>query len=97
RRIGKSSILLRLKRLFDDGRRYLPIYIDCEACFNDADFFAALREHTDVPDDGTPLAFQRTANLIRSKASPKQVVLLVDEIDELLAFDVHREPPGLLF
>ena len=42
RRIGKSSILLRLKRLLGDDPRYHAIYLDCEAHFTDGDLFAAV-------------------------------------------------------
>ena len=48
RRIGKSSILLRLKRLLGDDPRYRAIYLDCEAHFTDGDLFAAVREHAGV-------------------------------------------------
>jgi hypothetical protein len=94
RRIGKSSILLRLKRLFGDDRRYLPIYLDCEARFDYEDFFAGVGEHLNMTVTADPLAFQRTAATLRGASLP---VFLFDEVDELLSFDAKHQPPGQLF
>ena len=97
RRIGKSSVLLRLNRLLGDDPRYHTIYIDCEAHFTDDDFFAAVREHVDGPADGDPRSFRQMVTRLRETSSPRQVVFLLDEIDELLAFDAERRPAGQLF
>jgi hypothetical protein len=97
RRIGKSSILLRLKGLLGDDQRYHTIYVDCEAHFKDADFLGTVGEHLDRPVGGDPPSFRQLAVALRDAHSPKQVVFLLDEIDELLAFDAGRRPPGQLF
>ena len=97
RRIGKSSILLRLKRVLGDDPRYHALYIDCEAHFTDDDFFASVREQLDRPADGDPYSFRQMAIRLRETNSPRQVVFLLDEIDELLAFDAERHPAGQLF
>jgi hypothetical protein len=97
RRIGKSSILLRLKRLLGDDPRYHAIYVDCEAHFRDEDFVAAVREHVDVPAGGEPWSFRAMATRIRDAYRPRQVIFLLDEIDELLAIDAERRPPAQLF
>ena len=97
RRIGKSSILLRLNRLLADDPRYRPIYMDCEATFDDEDFLAALRDHVEMPAQGDPPSFRRLVAALKEASSPKQLVFLLDEIDELLAFDASRHQTAQLF
>jgi hypothetical protein len=97
RRIGKSSILLRLRRLFGDDPRYRAIYIDCEAQFDYRSFFASCREYANVPVDDDPSSFQRIAAALRAENASQVVVFLLDEIDELLEFDADRHPRGALF
>jgi len=95
RRIGKSSILLRLNRLFSDDPHYQPIYLDCEARYDYEDFFGGLGEHLGADLDSDPRAFQRAAATVREPS--KLTVFLLDEIDELLSFDARQTPPGKLF
>ncbi len=95
RRIGKSSVLLRLKRLLGDDPRYRPIYLDCEARFDYEGFFDGLVEQTGKPVTGGPLQFQKIASAFRE--NDQLPVFLLDEIDELLAYDTERQPPGQLF
>jgi hypothetical protein len=97
RRIGKSSVLLRLKRLLGDDPRYRAIYMDCEARFDDRSFFEAFREFVELPAVCDPLEFRRAATALRDSSSPRQVIILLDEVDELLAFDAARERPAQLF
>lgn len=97
RRIGKSSILLRLRRLFGDDPRYRAIYLDCEARFDYENFFAGLGESLDVPVDGTPSSFQQITKALGHGRPSQMVVFLLDEIDELLDFDSKRRPSGALF
>ena len=97
RRIGKSSVLLRLNRLLGDDPHYHAIYLDCEAHFTDDDFFAAVCEHVNGPVEDDPRSFRQMVTRLREASSPKKVVFLLDEIDELLAFDAERRPAGQLF
>ena len=75
RRIGKSSILLRLNQLFTEDPRYQPMYLDCEARYDYEDFFAGLGERLGADLESDPLAFQRAAATIR-QPSTLTVVLL---------------------
>jgi hypothetical protein len=95
RRIGKSSVLLSLKRRLGDSPRYRPIYLDCEARFDYEGFFDGLAEPAGRPAIGDPLQFQRLASSLREQ--DRLPVFLLDEIDELLAYDAQRQPPGQLF
>jgi hypothetical protein len=97
RRIGKSSVLLRLRRLLGDDPRYRPIYIDCEARLDYENFLATLQEYANLDVDAHPASFGRLAAALRERSLPRTVVFLLDEIDELLEFDVRRDPRGPLF
>src|SRR5262249_34014490 len=96
RKIGKSSILMRLRRLFEDDARYRAIYIDCEAQFDYENFFSALREHLNVEVGSEPASFPSVAVAVRNSSPSRTLVFLLDEIDELLEFDANRHPRGPL-
>jgi len=98
RRIGKSSVLLRLRRLFGNDPRYRAIYIDCEARCDEDNFLSAVSESLNMPHDGGLSSFPRLlAALRRHDQRLQTVVFLLDEIDELLNFDAERQPGGSLF
>jgi hypothetical protein len=98
RRIGKSSILLRLNRLLNNDPRYRVHYVNCEGKFNYADLLQVVGDEFGEPGESTnPLSFRKVATTLKAKASPRQVVLLLDEVDELLAFDGQSKPTGQLF
>jgi hypothetical protein len=97
RRIGKSSTLLRLKRLLGDDQRYRPVYMDCEPLFSCEDFLGAVGEHADIVGGADPLLFRKIALRLRDASAPATVVFLLDEIDELLACDAARRPAAQLF
>jgi serine/threonine protein kinase len=98
RRIGKSSILLRLRHLFGNDPRYRAIYIDCEARCDEDNFLSAVSESLNLTHDGGMPSFPRLlAALRRQDQGPQTVVFLLDEIDELLNFDAERRSGGSLF
>jgi predicted Ser/Thr protein kinase len=98
RRIGKSSILQRFNRLLNNDPRYQPLYMDCEEKFNYEDLFQALADEFGEPLGGTyPLGFRRLVTTLKMRASPRQVVFVLDEVDALLAFDAESNPSGQLF
>ena len=78
-------------------RAIAPIYIDCEAQFTDGDFFAAVREHVMYRPMAIRCRFGRWGPVCGKNSPDRQVVFLLDEIDELLAFDAERRPAGQLF
>jgi len=47
--------------------------------------------------NGDPLSFRKLAAKLKDQSSPRQVVMLLDEVDELLDFDSKAEPGGQLF
>ena len=98
RRIGKSSMLQKLTRLFNRNPRYRAIYLDCEEKFDYEDLFKVLGDELGQPlDSSDPLDFRRLAITLKEEAPTRQVVFLLDEVDELLAFDAQSKPAGQLF
>lgn len=98
RRIGKTSILQRAKRLLNNDPRFRAYYIDCEEKFDYEDLFRALEdEFTEPLDSADPLSFRRLAGKLRLKNLERKVVFLLDEVDELLAFDAQSKTESQLF
>jgi hypothetical protein len=98
RRIGKSSTMLRLKRLFNNDPRYRAFYINCEDKFDYGDLFRALgNEFGNLRDGSDPLTFRELVTELKAKSPARQVVFLLDEVDELLAFDTQAKTRGQLF
>jgi AAA domain len=98
RRIGKSSVLQRVNRLLSNDPRYQPYYIDCEAKFNHHDFIQTFRDDLGEALDTTNVSvIRQLLTELRLEAPGRQLVLLLDEVDELLAFDAQSQPFGRLF
>lgn len=92
RRIGKTS-LLRWVRSELEAANFLPFFGDCQTVRTWEDFavLAQTEWHVEVPSDFRP---QHLASVIKRLAgrSGKQVVILLDEIDQLLEWDrTHTE------
>jgi hypothetical protein len=86
RRIGKSSILLRLTRLFNSDPRFRAIYINCEDKLHHSEFLEALADDAGVIVDTTDCRSVR--NIVSAMAkdgTARRVIFALDEIDELLA------------
>jgi hypothetical protein len=98
RRIGKSSTLQRVNSLFGNDPRYRCSYIDCEAKFNYEDFFQVFPDEFGEPlGEANPATIVKVLKKVRAEAPARQLVLLLDEVDELLAFDAQSQPAGRLF
>jgi hypothetical protein len=98
RRIGKSSILLRVTYLLEQDPRYRAVYLNCEDQFDYEDFLEALADEFDFSMHGSdPLAFRKLVKQLQAENRPEQLVFLLDEIDELLGFDAQAENPLQLF
>lgn len=98
RRIGKSSTMLSVSRLLNNDPRYRALYINCEEKFDYGDFLEVLGdEFGETVASSDPLSFRKLATRLKEQSSPRQVVILLDEVDELLAFDSTSRPSGQLF
>lgn len=97
RRMGKSSILLRLCRLLGRDPRHRAFYVNCEACFDHADFLATFSAALATPAIDAVTDLRASVTAIARQHTGKTVVFLLDEVDELVAFDARSQTPGRLF
>lgn len=98
RQIGKSSILLKLARLLERDPRYRALYINCEDKFDYDDLFQSLPDEMQLSADRRErLAFRQIVHHLHGGAPATRLVFLLDEVDELLAFDVLPENRMQLF
>ncbi|MGE5262485.1 MAG: AAA family ATPase [Acidobacteriota bacterium] len=93
RKIGKTSVLARVYRLLQEAPEFQPFYLDCQAVHSDTDFFEAIDTLWHVPIlSPTPEGFRRMATDLVAKFPNRSIVMLFDEIDALLQYDVvHQE------
>lgn len=104
RRIGKSSILQRLEYLWNKDHRYRAIYINCEGLANANEFLTEValklgeKGWSYDPITSSPgVEFRRIVDRIGTRFEGRQVVLLLDEVDELLTADAQGRSGGQLF
>ena len=98
RRIGKSSILLRLNGLLNTDPRFRAIYVNCEDKFDYRDFLDPLSSDFGVRSDcSDSLAFRSLVTALARQAPSTRLVFLLDEVDELVAFDAHVHDGPRLF
>ncbi|WP_437681757.1 protein kinase domain-containing protein [Sorangium sp. So ce131] len=92
RRMGKSSILLRVQRALATDPRYEPLYLSCEDRPTWGEFLAMLGgEGGAAPGAAEDPALARPLiAALRERARGRTVVFLLDEIDGLLAHDAAR-------
>lgn len=94
RKIGKTSILARVLQLLQEAPEYHPLYLDCQAVHSYEDFFEAVdtmwRIALPAP---TPEGFRRMATDLPLRYPARTVVMLFDEIDGLLAYDLKQGEP----
>ncbi len=98
RRIGKSSILQRVTKLVNNDPRYHARYIDCEENFDYEDLVQAFADEFGESTGTTdPMGIRSVLTKLKAATQSRQLVLLLDEVDELLAFDNQSQPSGQLF
>jgi serine/threonine protein kinase len=98
RRMGKSSMFLRLRRLLANDPRFHGVYINCEPCFDHGDFLAAFSAAVAATEPITEVAALRLAlPRLADQHEGKTSIFLLDEVDELVAFDARGGAPGRLF
>lgn len=94
RKIGKTSILARVFQLLQEAPEYHPLYLDCQAVHSYTDFCEAVDTmwRITVPTP-TPEGFRRMATDLPTRYPAPTVVMLFDEIDGLLAYDLAQGEP----
>ena len=97
RRIGKSSILLRLDRLLNSDPRFRAIYINCEDQADRREFLEALSRDLAIEmDTSDSRSFRDSVTSLAKGDDSKRLVFILDEIDELLASEAEsRDGPRL--
>jgi starch synthase len=92
RKIGKSSIALRLFHMRSSDDRFHPIYHDCSITGTHKEFFAAIVNKVPSTKQIRPSTFEE---MIQSFPKKKILVLLLDEADKLIPLD--RKNGWILF
>ena len=89
RKVGKTSVLARVHQLLQEAPEYQPMYLDCQAVHSHGDFFEAIATMWKLPlPSPTPEGFRRVATELIEQYPGRTIVLLLDEVDGLLAHDL---------
>jgi len=92
RKIGKTSILRKVNRLIEDTGGYASIHLDCQSVTTYQDFFASLALKSGIQLDSTvPDELRHVVLRLRRQFGGSVLVLLLDEVDALLAYDIDRQ------
>lgn len=93
RKIGKTSVLTKIARLLRDTPGYLPLYLDCQAIQDEEAFGEALctRWQINLPKPWEADSFAQALQAVRAGKAEVLPVVLLDEVDMLLAYDVSRQ------
>jgi hypothetical protein len=100
RRIGKTSALQRLHRLFTSAdSEYAPYYLDCHGATNYNSFFWLIgrRWEVNISEDAHPVQFEDVITALHDRHPGKSLALLFDEVDSLLMYDRQPENQETLF
>jgi hypothetical protein len=91
RRIGKTSLMNHLKESLDEAN-FLAFSLDCQTVTNWADFGGRAHHfwHVDLPEDFNPQYLFDLVSQLRFRTERK-IVILLDEIDHLLAWDMRHQ------
>lgn len=88
RKIGKTSVLTQVQRLMDQTTTDAPIYLDCQHVTNYTEFFEALAIKSQIEiGSNAPDVLRRVAVRLRVRQPNRNVVMLLDEVDQLLHYD----------
>ena len=99
RRIGKTSILQRLHRDFmNPDNKWYSFYANLQIVDNYKDFFEQIRtdwKFEATGSDYSPKQFYDLVSNIAGKQKEQTIVFLIDEIDNLLWYDVNNHNENL--
>jgi hypothetical protein len=95
RRVGKTSLLVRVERILRRSEECLPLPLNFQVVRDDSTLFDLLTQETGFAvADADPRAFSGfVAHLRQQHPDRRMPVLLIDEVDDLLAFDADRGYP----
>ncbi|MCR4405575.1 MAG: AAA family ATPase [Anaerolineae bacterium] len=89
RKIGKTSILAKVYRLLSETPDFFPLYLDCQAVTDYDGFFEAVQSMWEVElPSFSPDGFRRLITQLNNDWARGTVIILLDEIDALLSYDL---------
>lgn len=94
RRIGKTSLLRRVAAMLSEGDG-APYFVDCQTVRTWADFGGALQRSTGVRFEGDfrpPMLHSAVEQLAKERGQVP--VLLMDEVDQLIQWDMEQKDFG---
>ncbi len=92
RKIGKTSILTKLYRIFADSSDYHALYLDCQAVQNYRDFCDATETMWNVVwSEHCPDKWMHLVQSTRQEQEGQLIVFLLDEVDALLKHDMANQ------
>lgn len=99
RRIGKTSILQKATRVLSQpSSSYHPLYINCHFIGNHDELFENLEITCRLPATvaHTPIGFRQLVLHLAEASGGKHTVFMLDEIDNLLHYDVTERDEKLI-
>jgi Cdc6-like AAA superfamily ATPase len=92
RKIGKTSVLTKVQELMEQTSDLSAFYLDCQHLTNYQEFFSSLALKCQVQIGSTsPDELRRVMVRLRRQHGGDVIVLLLDEVDNLLAFDMQQQ------
>ncbi len=92
RKIGKTSILTKLYRLFTGSPDYYALYLDCQAVQNYDDFCEATQTMWKLEwSEHRPERFGQLVDHLRQEREDQLIVILLDEVDALFQHDAMNQ------
>jgi hypothetical protein len=91
RKIGKTSVLNKVHRLMQETNGFVAFYLDCQFVVNYEEFFSTLAYKCQVQVESASPEIMRRVVLRLHRQYGDQVVLLLDEVDRLLAYDMQHD------
>ncbi|MBC7237018.1 MAG: AAA family ATPase, partial [Chloroflexi bacterium] len=92
RKIGKTSVLTKVHQLLEHTGGISAFYLDCQHVIAYREFFDALaiKCQIDVGNNPVPDMLRRVAVHLRRRQGGDTLVMLLDEVDHLLAYDLEQ-------
>lgn len=92
RRIGKTSMLQRIKRELEKESTYQPIYLDCHNLMTYEHFFHAIRLRWGMSEftGSEPMLFEEIVFDLKRRYPKRHLIFLLDEVDRLLRYDIRQ-------
>jgi hypothetical protein len=92
RKIGKTSVLTQVHRLIAEDEGLAAFYLDCQHVGDYQEFFEALSAKAQLSlGAAAPDTLRRAVVRLRQRSGPGALVMLLDEVDRLLRYDMGQQ------